>query len=98
MYLYSVGKANRNNMIHAPNAGLKNQEDGTFKNTLEKMIEDGLIEKYPSEEVKNVTMYKLLPRGVEFAEFVEKNWDKKPTHPIFTLEAFYDVKYLGKAI
>ena len=96
MYIYSVGKANRNNMIHAPNAGLKSQEDVTLKNTLEKMIEDELVEKFLSTEVKNVIMYKLLPKGIEFAKFVEENLDKKL--PIFSLEAFYEVKYLGKVI
>ena len=58
-------------MIHDSNAGLKNQEDGSFRNTLDKMVEDELIEKYPSKDVKNVSMYSLIDKGKEFAKFVE---------------------------
>ena len=96
MFLYSVGKSNQHNMIHAPNAGLKNQEWGALSNVLDKMVEDKLIEKHQSEDAKNVSMYSLLDKGKDFAKFVEDNISSEKPHPIFTLDAFYDVKYFGK--
>ena len=61
------------------------------------MVADELIKKYQAEDAKNVTMYSLIEKGLEFAKSVEENYDRKPKHPIFTLEAFFDIKYLGKA-
>ena len=97
MYLYFVGKSNKYNLIQGKNSGLNNQEWNAFSTTLDKMVEDELIKKYQSEDAKNVTMYALLDKGKEFAKFVEDNYERTPKHPIFTLEAFYDIKYLRKA-
>ena len=88
MYLLSRGKANKNKMLNDA-TGLRGQEWTRFTNTLDEMVEAGLIEKTSSEDVEVVTVYKLLEKGKEVALLVKDLQQKN--HPLLNLEAFRNV-------
>ena len=49
---------------------LKTNTDKEFQNNVDELIEWGIVENSPSEDVKNIIMYSLTIRGQELANMV----------------------------
>jgi len=72
MWLRAVGKSNQNNMMTNEQSPFKRgQKWITLSNILNELHEWRWIEKKPSDEAKNVFVYKLLDKGKEIAELIE---------------------------
>lgn len=90
MFLYSVKRANQHRMMNDEKAGLRGQKWVTLANVLDELCEWVWIEKKPSEDAANVTVYELLDKGRELAKTLMDV--KNQNSELWKLDSFHDVK------
>ena len=90
MFLHSVSRSNQNRMTNDSQSGLRGQKWITLSNILDELCEWKWIEKKPSEDVANVTIYQLLEKGQKIAATI-KELEKK-SEDFWKLDSFHGVK------
>jgi len=93
MYLFANKEGNRNQMMHNNDFGINRIERGRLSNLLEKMIEDGWMQKIETSGMY-YPIYKLDTKGLEVASFIQKLKSEEPSNFHFEFESFAGIKRL----
>lgn len=89
MWLFSQGKSKQYSMMKDSKSGITGQKWTELANRLQELVDLGLVERKPSEDVANVMMYSLTERGRGFASQIMELEEKMPE--LWNFESFKDV-------
>ena len=90
MWLFSHGRSKKYDVAESSKSGISTQRWTELANRFDELIEWGIVEKSPSEDVKNIIMYSLTIRGQELANMIIDLEGKFPE--LWNFESFKGVK------